>query len=70
MRKSVMATVLAPMVVLSMALTGCGTSSQAPGGSGGGSWGGQEAVTGLRFMVPNTPGSGYDLTARTATKAM
>jgi putative tricarboxylic transport membrane protein len=70
MRRSIVATVLAPMVVLSMALTGCGTSSQAPGGSGGGSGGGQEAVTGLRFMVPNTPGSGYDLTARTATKAM
>ena len=70
MRKSIVATVLAPMVVLSMALTGCGTSSQAPGGSGGGSGGGQEAVTGLRFMVPNTPGSGYDLTARAATKAM
>jgi putative tricarboxylic transport membrane protein len=68
MRKSVVATALAPMVVL--ALAACGTSAQAPAGSGGGSGGGQEAVTGLRYMVPNTPGSGYDLTARTATKVM
>ena len=68
MRKSVVATVLAPMVVL--ALAACGTSAQAPAGSGGGSGGSQEAVTGLRYMVPNTPGSGYDLTARTASKVM
>ncbi|WP_436502035.1 Bug family tripartite tricarboxylate transporter substrate binding protein [Actinokineospora sp. HUAS TT18] len=27
-------------------------------------------VTGLRLMVPNTPGGGYDVTARTAAKAM
>nr|WP_231949813.1 tripartite tricarboxylate transporter substrate-binding protein [Alloactinosynnema sp. L-07] len=27
-------------------------------------------VTGLRLMVPNTPGGGYDITARTAAKAM
>ena len=27
-------------------------------------------VTGLRMMVPNTPGGGYDITARTAAKVM
>ena len=70
MRKSIVAKVLAPALILGMALTACGTSSQAPAGSGGGSGGDQEAVTGLRYMVPNTPGSGYDLTARTAAKAM
>jgi putative tricarboxylic transport membrane protein len=70
MRKSIVAKVLAPALILGMALTACGTSSQAPAGSGGGSGGGQEAVTGLRYMVPNTPGSGYDLTARTAAKVM
>jgi hypothetical protein len=32
---------------------GCGTSGE-PGDSG-------HTVTGLRMMVPNTPGSGYDL---------
>ena len=32
--------------------------------------GGDRAFTGLRFMVPNTPGSGYDLTARSAVKTL
>jgi putative tricarboxylic transport membrane protein len=66
MRKSILAGVLAPLVVLGLGLTACGTSAQAPGGSGGG----QGPVTDLRFMVPNSPGSGYDLTARAAAKAM
>jgi len=68
MRKSILAKVLAPLVVLGLGLTACGTSAQAPGGGSGS--GGNEAVTGLRYMVPNTPGSGYDLTARAAAKAM
>jgi len=70
MRKSIVARVLAPALILGMALTGCGTSAQAPAGGGSGSGGAAEPVTGLRFMVPNTPGSGYDLTARSAAKAM
>lgn len=32
--------------------------------------GGDRAFTGLRLMVPNTPGSGYDLTARSAVKIL
>ena len=67
MRKSIVAKVLAPVLVLGLGLTGCGTSAQTGGGSAGG---GGETVTGLRMMVPNTPGSGYDLTARAAAKAM
>ena len=67
MRKSIVAKVLAPVLVLGLGLTACGTSAQTGGGSGGGSG---ETVTGLRMMVPNTPGSGYDLTARAAAKAM
>ncbi len=39
-------------------------------GCGGAAGGGQEQFTGLRFMVPNTPGSGYDTTARTTARAM
>ena len=48
--------------------TGCGaTADQAePGGSAAG----DEPVAGLRFMVPNTAGSGYDTTARAAAKVM
>ncbi len=45
--------------VLGLAMTACGGPAGAP-----------EAVTGLRYVVPNTPGSGYDLTARTAAKTM
>jgi putative tricarboxylic transport membrane protein len=67
MRKSIVAKVLAPVLMLGLGLTACGTSAQTGGGSGGGSG---ETVTGLRVMVPNTPGSGYDLTARAAAKAM
>jgi putative tricarboxylic transport membrane protein len=32
--------------------------------------GGPRPVTGLRMLVPNTPGSGYDVTARSLVKAM
>ena len=67
MRKSIVARVLAPVLVLGLGLVGCGTSAQTGGGSGGGSG---ATVTGLRMMVPNTPGSGYDLTARAAAKSM
>src|SRR5919112_1171915 len=70
MRKSMVARVLAVALGASLGLAACGTSAQAPAGSGGSAGGGGEAVTGLRYMVPNTPGSGYDLTARAATKAM
>jgi putative tricarboxylic transport membrane protein len=48
-------------------LTGCGaTANKAkPGGSAG-----SEPLSGVRFMVPNTAGSGYDTTARAAAKVM
>ena len=66
MRKSIVAKVLAPLLVLGLGVTACGTSAD----SGGGSAGSGQAMTGLRVMVPNTPGSGYDLTARAAAKAL
>lgn len=43
------------LVVLGLLLTACGDA---------------RAVTGLRVMVPNTPGSGYDVTARSMVEAM
>jgi putative tricarboxylic transport membrane protein len=73
MRKSAMTRVLAGVLgpVLGLvALTSCGTSERTPAGSGGGGGGGSQPVTDLRVMVPNSPGSGYDLTARAAAKAM
>ncbi len=50
-------------------LSGCGATAQkeevaGPGGSA------SQPVAGLRFMVPNTAGSGYDTTARAAAKVM
>ena len=49
-------------------LTGCGATANkaTPGGSAGSA----EPLSGLRFMVPNTAGSGYDTTARAAAKVM
>ncbi|WP_036373150.1 tripartite tricarboxylate transporter substrate binding protein [Micromonospora sp. ATCC 39149] len=59
--------VMGVAAVTALALGACGaTADSAKGGSGGG--GGP--ATGLRIMVPNTPGGGYDTTARTAAKVM
>lgn len=47
---------------------GCGaTANQTDTGSAAGSG---QPLTGVRFMVPNTPGGGYDTTARAAAKVM
>jgi putative tricarboxylic transport membrane protein len=54
-------------LALGLAMTACGTTADDDSSGGGGDTG---PVTGLRVMVPNSPGSGYDTTARTATKAM
>ena len=54
-------------------VTGCGaTATQDQGGSGGsgGAGGSGQPLAGVRFMVPNTPGGGYDTTARAAAKVM
>jgi putative tricarboxylic transport membrane protein len=64
LRRTVGATAL---LALSLALTACGASREEGGGGTGGDTG---PVTGLRVLVPNSPGSGYDTTARTAAKAM
>ena len=63
----VLAKAIAPVLVLGLAvaLAGCGVSNRSAAGTSGAT-----AVTGLRVMVPNTPGSGYDLTARAAVKSM
>ncbi|MFG2110300.1 Bug family tripartite tricarboxylate transporter substrate binding protein [Micromonospora chersina] len=50
-----------------LALAACGaTADKNEGGSGNDG----KPVSGLRIMVPNTPGGGYDTTARTAAKVM
>ena len=57
---------IAAALALTVAAAGCGVSAddQASGPSDSG------PVKGLRILVPNSPGSGYDTTARAAAKAM
>ncbi|WP_448609336.1 Bug family tripartite tricarboxylate transporter substrate binding protein [Geodermatophilus sp. URMC 60] len=49
-------------VAAGLLLTGCGTTAEGGSAAGGGTQEGP--VTGLRVLVPNSPGSGYDTTAR------
>ncbi len=51
----------------SLLLSGCGATAK-PGETGGTA--SDQPVSGVRFMVPNTAGSGYDTTARAAAKVM
>lgn len=53
---------------LALAATGCGVTGGADAGKTSSAPAGP--LTGLRIMVPNTPGGGYDTTARTAAKVM
>lgn len=62
-RLKVGAGLLAATVVL---VSGCGATATQTGDSAGGAG----PVTGVRFMVPNPPGGGYDTTARAAAKVM
>jgi putative tricarboxylic transport membrane protein len=51
-----------------LVLTGCGTTAE--GGSADSGGGAEGPITGLRAMVPNSPGSGYDTTARAWAQVM
>jgi putative tricarboxylic transport membrane protein len=57
----------AALAGLTLTLTACGTTAE-DGGSGAAA--GNGPLTGLQILVPNSPGSGYDTTARTAATAM
>ena len=66
MSRSTWSRTAATLAAVALASTACGTTagddSEDTAASG--------PVSGLRVMVPNSPGSGYDQTARAATKAM
>ena len=66
MRTRTWFTSITAVLALAVAATGCGVSADdnASGESKSG------PVKGLRILVPNSPGSGYDTTARAAAKAM
>jgi len=66
MKMPIWSRALAAICALGLLAAGCGSSND-NGGSGGS---GSAPLRGLRVMVPNTPGSGYDTTARAAAKAM
>ena len=51
-------------------LTGCGTTAEGGSASSGGGAAEEGPITGLRVMVPNSPGSGYDTTARAWAQVM
>lgn len=59
MRKRTWSRTVAAVLAVGIATTGCGA-----GGDG------HEPITDLRILVPNSPGSGYDTTARSAARAM
>ncbi len=71
MGKKRLARLLAPLVALGLAATGCGGSGGSGDSAGGTATGGDaQPIRGLQIIVPNSPGSGYDTTARAAAKAM
>ena len=58
---------VAAAAALALTATGCGVTSEKSSSDASASSG---PVAGLRIMVPNTPGGGYDTTARVAAKVM
>ncbi|MDC5698144.1 tripartite tricarboxylate transporter substrate binding protein [Intrasporangium calvum] len=63
------------IAVAALALSACGATADdadtAPGaGATGGTGGNAAPASGLQIMVPNSPGGGYDTTARTVAKVM
>ncbi|WRZ97323.1 tripartite tricarboxylate transporter substrate-binding protein [Streptomyces sp. NBC_00841] len=62
-RRAAVVSALAAMSMLAVGACGATAEKEGTGKS-------DEPVTGLRIMVPNTPGGGYDTTARTAAKVM
>ena len=67
MGKMRFARLVAPILALGLATTACAGGSGGSGEAGGGNG---QPVRGLEVIVPNSPGSGYDTTARAAAKAM
>ncbi len=66
MSRSTWSRTAATLTALALATTACGTTA----GDDDEDTAASGPVSGLRVMVPNSPGSGYDQTARAATKAM
>ncbi|WP_405582161.1 Bug family tripartite tricarboxylate transporter substrate binding protein [Streptomyces sp. NBC_01092] len=65
-RRAALVGALAAVSMIAVSACGATADKEESGGTGGA----DKPLTGLRLMVPNTPGSGYDLTARTVTQVM
>jgi putative tricarboxylic transport membrane protein len=62
----------AGIAAATLALSACGATADDPGTKAGSTGGAAAAApaNGLQIMVPNSPGGGYDTTARTVAKVM
>ncbi|MBI4941220.1 MAG: tripartite tricarboxylate transporter substrate binding protein [Actinobacteria bacterium] len=60
----------ATAAVAALALAACGATATSGGGAQASGSAADAKLTGVRVMVPNTAGGGYDTTARTAVKVM
>jgi putative tricarboxylic transport membrane protein len=67
MRTASMRRLTVGAVAAGLVLTGCGTTAEGGSASGSAEDG---PISGLRVMVPNSPGSGYDVTARAWTQVL
>jgi putative tricarboxylic transport membrane protein len=66
MRTASMRRLTVGAVAAGLVLTGCGTTAE-----GGSASGGEDGpISGLRLMVPNSPGSGYDTTGRAIAQVL
>ncbi|MDW4903954.1 tripartite tricarboxylate transporter substrate-binding protein [Streptomyces sp. ADMS] len=65
-RRAALLGALATVSILTV--SACGATADKEEAASGNT--GDKPVTGLRIMVPNTPGSGYDVTARTVAQVM
>ncbi|MGG5172872.1 Bug family tripartite tricarboxylate transporter substrate binding protein [Pseudarthrobacter sp. J1738] len=70
MRRSKALRAIAVAAGLMIAATGCGATSGTGAKTENSAGSSSGPLTGLRIMVPNTAGGGYDTTARTAAKVM
>jgi putative tricarboxylic transport membrane protein len=61
-------TLTAAAAAVALTASACGATSGSSSAAGSADSG--KPLTGLRLMVPNSPGGGYDVTARTAAKVM
>lgn len=61
---------LGAVLAATLAISGCGATKEQEPGDASAAPGSAAPATGLQYMVPNSPGGGYDTTARSAAQVM